>query len=662
MIKDRMQELIDKINKAAYEYYTLDKPTISDAEYDRYMQELMSLEEKYPEFKQKNSPTERVGGEVISAFAKVTHELPMLSLGNVFNEGEILLFDEKIKKEINKPNYVCELKIDGLAVSLVYKNGQLVRGATRGDGVVGEDITHNVKTIKSIPLTLTEKIDIEVRGEIYMSKTSFEKLNEERAKNGEDLFANPRNAAAGSVRQLDSKIAASRNLDCYIYHLPNASSYNLSSHHETLLFMKKLGFPVNDHITKVSNIDELINFIDKWTNKRNSLPYEIDGIVIKLDDLKQQAKLGFTAKTPRWATAYKFPATEVITKLKDIVFTVGRTGKITPNAVLEPVRVAGSVVTRATLHNEDNVIFKDIKIGDMVAIRKAGDVIPEVVGPLQDRRDGSEVAFKMIELCPICKTPLERKEQEAAHYCTNELCPAKNIEGLIHFVSRDAMNIEGFGERIIEDFYNMGYIKDVTDLYRLNVHQKVLEELEGFGSKSINNLLEAIENSKQNSLERLLFALGIRHVGQKTAKILAKKYETIDKLMAASLDELLEVRDIGGVIAKSIVDYFSSPYNVELIDRLKALNINTTYLGQVEVNHQKFADMTFVLTGNLTNYSRESATLIIEKLGGTVKNSVSKKTSVVVVGESPGSKYNKAIELNIPVWNEEEFIKKIDQD
>ena len=657
-----MQELIDKINKAAYEYYTLDKPTISDAEYDRYMQELMSLEEKYPEFKQKNSPTERVGGEVISAFAKVTHELPMLSLGNVFNEGEILLFDEKIKKEINKPNYVCELKIDGLAVSLVYKNGQLVRGATRGDGVVGEDITHNVKTIKSIPLTLTEKIDIEVRGEIYMSKTSFEKLNEERAKNGEDLFANPRNAAAGSVRQLDSKIAASRNLDCYIYHLPNASSYNLSSHHETLLFMKKLGFPVNDHITKVSNIDELINFIDKWTNKRNSLPYEIDGIVIKLDDLKQQAKLGFTAKTPRWATAYKFPATEVITKLKDIVFTVGRTGKITPNAVLEPVRVAGSVVTRATLHNEDNVIFKDIKIGDMVAIRKAGDVIPEVVGPLQDRRDGSEVAFKMIELCPICKTPLERKEQEAAHYCTNELCPAKNIEGLIHFVSRDAMNIEGFGERIIEDFYNMGYIKDVTDLYRLNVHQKVLEELEGFGSKSINNLLEAIENSKQNSLERLLFALGIRHVGQKTAKILAKKYETIDKLMAASLDELLEVRDIGGVIAKSIVDYFSSPYNVELIDRLKALNINTTYLGQVEVNHQKFADMTFVLTGNLTNYSRESATLIIEKLGGTVKNSVSKKTSVVVVGESPGSKYNKAIELNIPVWNEEEFIKKIDQD
>lgn len=662
MIKNRIRELIDKINKAAYEYYTLDKPTMSDAEYDRYMQELMSLEEKYPEFKQKNSPTERVGGEVISAFVKVTHELPMLSLGNVFNENEIVSFDEKIKKEISKPLYVCELKIDGLAVSLVYKNGQLIRGATRGDGVVGEDITHNVKTIKSIPLTLTEKIDIEVRGEIYMSKSSFEKLNEERAQNNEDLFANPRNAAAGSVRQLDSKIAASRNLDCYIYHLPNASSYNLSSHYETLVFMKKLGFPVNDHITKVSDIDELINFIDKWTNNRTNLPYEIDGVVIKLDDLKQQAKLGFTAKTPRWATAYKFPATEVITKLKDIVFTVGRTGKITPNAVLEPVRVAGSVVTRATLHNEDNVIFKDIKIGDMVAIRKAGDVIPEVVGPLQDRRDGSEVAFKMIELCPICKTPLERKEQEAAHYCTNELCPAKNIEGLIHFVSRDAMNIEGFGERVIEDFYNMGYIKDVTDLYRLNVHQKVLEELEGFGTKSINNLLEAIENSKQNSLERLLFALGIRHVGQKTAKILAKKYESIDNLMATNLDELLEVRDIGGVIAKSIVDYFSNPYNVELIDRLKALNINTNYLWQVEVSDQKFADMTFVLTGNLTNYSRESVTLLIEKLGGTVNNSVSKKTSVVIVGESPGSKYNKAIELNIPVWNEEEFIKKIDQD
>ncbi len=650
---DRMNEIIDILNKANYEYYVLDNPTITDQEYDRYMQELIKIEENHPEWIRDDSPTKRVGGEVISEFKKIVHEKPMLSLSNVFNEDEVRLFDEKIKKEVN-PNYVCELKIDGLSVSLLYEKGKLVRGATRGDGVTGEDITHNVKTIKSIPLVINKPIDIEVRGEIYMSKKSFNDLNKKRAMNNEELLANPRNAAAGSVRQLDSKVAASRNLDCFIYHLPNPNDYGIKTHYEALQFMKDLGFVVNPNIELVDDVDGVLKYIDKWTLNREKLPYEIDGIVIKTNDFKQQESLGFTSKYPKWATAYKFPALEVLTKLKDIKFTVGRTGQVTPNAVLEPVRLMGSVISRATLHNEDYVLAKHIKIGDIVSIRKAGDVIPEVVEVKKDRRNGTEIDFKMIHNCPICNSELVKKD--SSYYCVNDKCDKKKIENLIHFVSRDAMYIEGFGDNIVEDFYNMGYLKSVVDFYELKQYKEELMELEGFGSKSINNLLSNIEKSKNNSLERLLFGLGIRYVGSKTAKILAKNYLNIDDLMQASYEDLIKVKDIGEVIAKSVVEYFQN--NQQLIEDLKKHNINMSYLGKTNVN-ENFAGKTFVLTGTLSSITRNEAKAKIEELGGNVSGSVSKKTDFVIVGENPGSKYADALKLGINIWTEEEFITKI---
>lgn len=650
---DRMNEIIDILNKANYEYYTLDNPTITDQEYDRYMQELIKIEENHPEWVRDDSPTKRVGGEVISEFRKIVHEKPMLSLSNVFNEDEVRSFDEKIKKEVN-PNYVCELKIDGLSVSLLYEKGKLVRGATRGDGVTGEDITHNVKTIKSIPLVINKPIDIEVRGEIYMSKKSFNDLNKKRAMNNEELLANPRNAAAGSVRQLDSKVAASRNLDCFIYHLPNPSDYGIKTHYEALKFMKDLGFVVNPNIELVNNIEDVLKYIEKWTLNRDNLPYEIDGIVIKTNDLKQQELLGFTSKYPKWATAYKFPALEVLTKLKDIKFTVGRTGQVTPNAVLEPVRLMGSVISRATLHNEDYVLAKHIKIGDIVSIRKAGDVIPEVVEVKKDRRNGSEIDFKMVHNCPICNSKLVKKD--SSYYCVNDKCDKKKIENLIHFVSRDAMYIEGFGDNIVEDFYNMGYLKSVVDFYELKQYKEELMELEGFGSKSINNLLSNIEKSKTNSLERLLFGLGIRYVGSKTAKILAKQFLNIDELMNANYDDLIMVKDIGDTIAKSVVEYFNN--NKQLIEDLKEHNINMSYLGKTNVN-DNFAGKTFVLTGTLSSITRNEAKSKIEELGGNVSGSVSKKTDFVIVGDNPGSKYDDALKLGINIWNEQEFLIKI---
>lgn len=658
-MKKRIDELIKIINKANYEYYTLDKPTITDQEYDRYMNELISLEEKYPELISEDSPTRRVGSKVIDKFKKVNHEIPMLSLGNVFNETEIIAFDERIKKEIKDPKYVCELKIDGLSVSLQYKDGKLVRGATRGDGVVGEDITHNVETIKTIPLTLNQKIDIEVRGEIYMGKKAFKELNEKRKKNGEELLANPRNAAAGSVRQLDSKVAASRKLDCIIYHLPNPLDYNINSHYEALCFMKELGFNVSPNNQYVENIDELLSFIEYWTENRDSLPYEIDGIVIKLDNIKNQQKLGLTARSPKWATAYKFPALEVLTKLTDIVFSVGRTGQVTPNAVLEPVRIAGSVVSRSTLHNEEYVKIKDIRIGDIVSIKKAGDVIPEVVEPKIERRDGTEREFVMTEYCPICHSKLVKKETEAAYYCVNEHCDAKKIEGLIHYASRDALYLEGFGEQVVEDFYNLGFLKKFTDFYTLKDHKHELMELEGFGDKSINKLLNNIEKSKSNSLERLLFALGIRYVGSKTAKILAKYYGNIDELMKASYDELIEIHDIGKIIAQSVVDYFQDEKNIQLINELKSFNVNMNFLGQREETKEDFKDKTFVITGSLETFTRKDAKEKIEIAGGKVTDTVTSKTDVLIVGKSPGSKFDKAKQLEIEIWQEEEFIEKI---
>ena len=500
-------ELVNILNEASKNYYELDMPTITDQEYDDLYRELENLEKKYPELIPSNSPTKRVGGKVIDEFSKVEHNVPMMSLGDIFNEDEVREFDQRVKKTISNPNYVCELKIDGLSVSLLYKDGKLVRGATRGNGVVGEDIIHNVETIKNIPLSIDFKDEIEVRGEIYMPKKSFLKLNEERKNNNEALFANPRNAAAGSVRQLDSSIAAKRNLSTFIYHLPLSNKYGIKYHHEALDFMKSLGFNVNPSIKVCNNIDEVIDYIEYWTKERPNLPYEIDGIVIKVDNLSDQEKLGFTARTPKWAIAYKFPAEEVLTKLTDIEFCVGRTGKITPRADLNPVHVAGSVISSVTLHNEDYIKEKGIMINDTVVIHKAGDVIPEVVRVEVSRRNGREIPFKMITNCPICGSILEKKEGEANYFCTNPKCDARKIEGLIHFASRDTMNIEGFGDEIVEDFFNMGYLKSIPDFYKLYTKTQELMELEGFGMKSINNLLDSIEKSKNNSLELLLFAL-----------------------------------------------------------------------------------------------------------------------------------------------------------
>lgn len=658
MIEKRIDELIEIINKASIEYYTNDNPTLTDQEYDDYYHELETLEEKYPELVREDSPTKRVGGKIIDEFKKVTHEVPMMSLGDIFSIEEVIDFDTKIKKIIANPTYVCELKIDGLSVSLLYDNGRLVRGATRGDGIVGEDITHNVETIKSIPLKINETRKIEVRGEIYMPKKSFNLLNEMRKNNNEQVFANPRNAAAGSVRQLDSSIAAKRNLSTFIYHLPKPEDFNIKSHHETLKFMNELGFIVNPNIKKANDISEVVQYINEWTEKREKLPYEIDGIVIKVDNLNDQKKLGYTSRTPKWAIAYKFPAVEVLTKIRNIEFCVGRTGKITPRADLDPVHVAGSIVRSVTLHNEDYIKDKDIMINDTIVLHKAGDVIPEVVRVEKTRRNGNEKPIKMITNCPICGSILERKESESNYFCLNKECDARNIEGLIHFSSRDTMNIEGFGESIVEDFYNMGYLKEIPDYYNLYNKKQELKELEGFGEKSINNLLDNVEKSKENSLEKLLFALGIRYIGKKTAKILALNYQNIDNLMNASYEDLIKIPDIGEIIADSVYKFFKEEKNISLINKLKELGLNMNYLGNEQID-ENFNNKTFVLTGSLERLTREEATLEIENRGGKVTTSVTKKTDYVIVGDKPGSKYDKALKLNIEIWTEEQLLEKL---
>ena len=658
-MKERMDELIEIINEADYNYHTLDNPTITDQEYDKYLRELIEIEENHPTWVREDSPTQHAGGKIIEGFEKVTHKIPMMSLSDVFSESEVIAFDERIQKEGFHPEYVCELKIDGLSVSLLYEKGKLVRAATRGDGTIGEDITHNAKTIKVIPLKLKEEVDIEVRGEIFMNKKTLEKLNEERKKNGQPLLQNCRNAAAGSIRQLDSKIAAQRKLDNFIYHLPNPLDYGIHTHSEALEYMKKLGFKINPNNRVVKNINEVLEFIEEKGKERDSLAYDIDGIVIKVNNIDDQQRLGSTAKYPKWATAYKFPAKEVLTKLTDIIFTVGRTGQITPNAVLEPVIVAGSTISRATLHNEDYVKEKDLKIGDIVSIRKAGDVIPEVVEVKKERRTGKEKDFVMITNCPMCNTPLVKKEGQVDYYCPNKKCPARNTESLIHFVSRDAMNIDGLGDRIMEDFYNFHFIATIPDIYALKEHEKDLTRLEGYGEKSVTNLLNAIEESKNNSLEKLIFGLGIPHVGAKTAKLLAQKYKTLRNLMEQTEEELTKVPDIGGIIAKSVVDYFNDPHHKAIVEELMDLGINTTYLGQEIVENEEFSGKSFVLTGSLTIFTREEAKEKIESLGGKTVDSVSKKTSVVIVGEKPGSKYDKALKLGIPIWTEEEFKDKL---
>lgn len=660
-IKKRVEELTNILNDANYKYYVLDEPTITDQEYDKYLRELEELEQKYKEFARDDSPTKRVGGEVLDSFKKVTHKIPMMSLSDVFSESEVVNFDERIKKEGIRPQYVCELKIDGLSVSLLYEHGKLVRAATRGDGVVGEDITHNVKTIKSVPLTLNEDIDIEVRGEIYMSKKSLEKVNLERIKNGEKPLQNARNGAAGSIRQLDSKVAAKRGLDVWIYHLPNPLDYGIHTHYEALEFMKKLGFKTNPNNRLVNNINEVLEFISEKNAERKSLPYDIDGIVIKVNNIDQQQELGFTAKYPKWATAYKFPAEEVLTRLNDIIFTVGRTGQITPNAVLDPVIVMGSTIARATLHNENYIKEKDLRIGDIVSIRKAGDVIPEVVEVKKERRTGNEKNFEMIHNCPICGTTLVKKEGQVDYFCLNEHCPTRKIESLIHFAERDAMNIDGLGEKIMEDFFNFSFIRTIPDIYLLQTHREDLTRLEGYGEKSVTKLLEAIEKSKSNSLEKLLFGLGIPHVGSKTAKIIASHYHNIDNIMKATLEDLSSINDIGEIIAKSIVDYFQKEDNKIIIERLKQYGINMNYLGQKIIKDETFYGKTFVLTGTMTEYKRDEAKNLIENYGGKTSSSVSKKTDVVIAGAEPGSKYDKAVELGITIWSEEDFKKNLEE-
>lgn len=653
---DRYNELVELITKANYEYHILDNPvTLTDAEYDNYLRELYKIEEEHPDWIREDSPTKKIGGVVLDKFIKVTHNIPMMSLADVFNEDEIREFDNRIKKEEIDPKYVCELKIDGLSVSLKYEKGILISGATRGDGVTGEDITHNVKTIKQVPLKLNKPVDIEVRGEIYMSKKTLELLNKEREENGEPLLKNCRNAAAGSVRQLDSSVAAKRNLEVWIYHLPDPEDYGIKTHHEALEFMAELGFRTNPNNRLVNSIDEVMEFIQEKNDARKELPYDIDGVVIKLDDLHDHEIMGNTIRYPKWACAYKFPAEVVQTKLNDIKFTVGRTGQVTPNAILEPVMVMGSLISKATLHNEEYCVTKDIRIGDIVRIIKAGDVIPRVESVVMDMRPANTKPFEFIKECPICGSTLVKKD--AAYYCKNDDCSKKDIEGLIHFVSRDTMNIEGFGDATLEDFYNLGYIKRISDIYHLNKYIDELKLIEGFGEKSIKNLTDAIENSKSNSLEKLLFALGIRYVGKKTAKILAKEFKNIDNLIAADFDSLNRIRDIGDVIAKSVVDYFNSEENLELIQELKNLGLNMDYLGTETEEETAFSGKTFVLTGTLDSITRDVAKDKIEALGGNCAGSVSKKTNVVIAGHDAGSKLTKAEELGIDIWNEEEFLE-----
>ena len=659
-IKDRIKYLCDIINEANYNYHVLDNPTITDQEYDKYLDELYKLEEKYPELIRDDSPTKKVGGEVLDKFEKVVHDKPMMSLSDVFNEDDIILFDSRIRKEGINPQYVCELKIDGLSVSLKYEKGVFKSAATRGDGVVGEDITNNVRTIKTVPQKINKAIDIEVRGEIFMSKKTLEELNKKRKENNEPLFKNCRNAAAGSIRQLDSSIAKSRNLEVFIYHLPNPEDYGIKTHLDALKFMEELGFRTNkDNNKLVNNIDEVLQYLEEKREIRDNLPYDIDGVVIKLNSLSDQQKMGNTVRYPKWATAYKFPAEISYTRLIDIKFTVGRTGQVTPNAILEPVNVMGSTISKTTLHNEDFVLDKEIKIGDIVGIKKAGDVIPEVVCVLKERRTGLEKDFQMTKTCPICGSALVKKENESAYYCVNDNCDRRIIESLIHYASRDAMNITGFGERIIEDFYNFGYIKSIKDFYKLDEISSELKDLEGFGNRSIENLLTEIENSKNNSLERLIFGLGIRYVGKKTAKLLARTYKTMDNLIKAQYDELKEISDIGERIATSISMYFNNQENISLINDLKSLNINMEYLNNEEAK-ENFLDKTFVITGTLSR-GREEIRNQIESFGGKVSDSVSKKTDYVIVGDNPGSKYDKALKLEIPILKEDDLNKMLDE-
>jgi len=662
-IVKKIEELREKIRYHNYCYYVLDDPIISDVEYDQLMRELMELERENPQYIAPSSPTQRVGIEPISEFSTVKHIAPMLSLANAFSTEELRAFNQRIKKLIpqKKLEYVIEPKIDGLAVALVYENGIFIRGATRGNGVNGEEITSNIRTVKTIPLKLfSENMPphIEVYGEVYMKKSEFKRLNKNRMKKEENLFANPRNAAAGSVRQLDPRITAQRRLDTFIYRVTFPEGNNLNTHMEVLDYLKKIGFKVNSHIKLCHDIEEAINYCQKWIEKKEELDYEIDGMVVKVNSLSTREELGSTTRSPRWAIAYKFPAQQVTTKVLDIIVQVGRTGALTPVAILDPVKISGSVVQRATLHNEDEIRRKDVRIGDIVLVQKAGEVIPEVVKVIKEKRTGKEKEFIMPIQCPICGAKVFRPEGEVASRCNSLTCPAQIKERIKHFASRDALDIEGLGPAIIDQLVEKGLIKDISDLYFLK--RDDLISLERMAEKSADNLLDAIESSKKKSLANLIYGLGIRYVGVHSSEVITRYHTTLDKFKKANLEELIEINEIGPKIAESIIIFFKEKENLAIIEKLRSTGLNFTQ-GEEKIKEEKkiqiLAREQFVLTGTLKDFTRTQAKEIISELGGRVTGSVSKKTDYVVAGEDPGSKYQKAQKLGVPIINEEEFKK-----
>lgn len=657
--ENRILFLRKELEKYSIEYYVYDNPSVSDQEYDRLMQELMALEEKHPEMYDANSPSQRIIGQVLEGFEKVRHDSQMLSLGNVFNYEEIEEFVNRIQGSVKDTEFVVECKYDGLAMSLIYENGSFVRAVTRGDGLVGEDVSANIKTIQSIPMHIPERRHVEVRGEVYMPKKSFEELNERQKKNNQALFANPRNAAAGSIRQLDSGVCASRKLDAYWYYFQNAQDFGILTQQEALDRMRSLNFKVNPLYKVCKNTKEIWEFIQSIQEKRNDLPYEIDGMVIKLNSLSDQRTLGSTAKVPRYATAYKFPAERVQTRLLDIVITVGRTGKITPNAVLEPVRIAGTTVSAAQLHNEDMILSKDLRINDIVVVQKAGEIIPEVVSSVKERRDGSQVPYVYPTHCPVCGSRLVRLEGEAAHYCINQDCPARVVESMIHFASRDAMDIDTLGDKKIEQLHEFGFLNSIEDIYFLHEHREELLEKRGYQKKSVDKMLETIETNKKQPLALLLYGLGIRQVGKKAAAILANYFGSMDALMKADVDTLVSINDIGPITAQSIVEFFKDESNQKLIQTLKEQGLNMIQEKQ-EIKASRFTNKTVVLTGTLEHYTRNEAKEILENLGANVSGSVSKKTDYVIYGTAAGSKLAKAQNLGVATMSEEEFVEEVE--
>lgn len=653
----RIEELRKIINQANYEYHTLDEPSMSDFSYDKYLNELINLEEKYPEYKTNDSPTNKIGGTVLDAFNKVTHISPMMSLSNVFNFEELKIFTNRIEKEFGKIDYVTELKIDGLAVSIDYVDGILVKASTRGDGLIGEDITLNVKTIKSLPLKLNEPTTITVRGEIFMPHKSFLKINEEKMQKGEKLFANPRNAAAGTIRQLDTKVVAERNLDIFLYTIVDAKNY-VSTQIEALEYLKKLGFKVNEYYNLNKNYDELEKNISKFDEIRKNLLFDTDGVVIKVNDILLQEDIGLTSRTPKWATAYKFAPDVALTKLNDITFQIGRTGVVTPVAELEPISVSGSVIARATLHNEDYIKERDIRVDDYVYIRKAGEIIPEVMSVELSKRVNTN-PFVMIDKCPVCGSEVIRKDNEADLYCTNLDCPARNLNQLVHFASRPAMNIDSLGVKVIETLHSLGYLKTIIDIYKLKNFRDELIVIDGFGKKSIDKLLNAIENSKNENPEKLLFGLGIKNVGIKAATNLINNFGSIDNLKNKTIEDFEEVADIGPVIALNLYNYFNNETNLKMLEELNTMGLNFSKEKIAVIKHE-YNNKIIVLTGKFSMFTREEATIKLEALGAKVTNSVSKNTNFIVAGENAGSKLTKATALGIKVITEADLIKGLD--